>query len=718
MLFPAKKSKVLLCRWILGTFSIGAMFGLSACGGNPNSGEKATFYAMPPQAAPAAADVQILNGKRENYTISKISTGFIVTDMLNSSDILVAKNKKQLRFTDLTVNLEIGDLSNQVSANQLRSIIDLYVAFFNRVPDADGLAYWLQQLKAGMSLEQISNSFYSAAIFYSTQTGYSSTMTNQEFVKIIYKNVLGRSGSFAPSDDEVNYWSGELQRGVSKGSMIQAMLNSARTFYNDPKWSFVPALLDAKLEVSKYFAVAHGLTYINPEESILKTMAIAAAVTSSNTANARALIPVNDVTTNLSAAPSFENVASICTPAAEKAWARGHLDDVYLWYRDIVETPQNQQMNAADYFDSLLVRTKDRFSFTSPQGGIDDYFQSGISFSYGYSLQRQGTRLRILFVEPGSPADLAGLKRGMTIASIDNTSLAQPADDVQYAALYPSKAETHTFSIVEADGSMTRNLQMTAASIVKSPVLETKVLQDQGRKIGYMVFNDHIRTAEQPLINAISSFREAGIDDLVLDVRYNGGGYLYIADELAAMIGGYRTAGSIFETLIHNDKYPQKTEDSTSWFYSYDTNSQPLPWLNLPRVFVLTSSRTCSASESIINGLSPFMEVILIGENTCGKPYGFRQKNNCNMAYFAIEFSGVNALGKGDYVDGFAPKCQVADDLDHPLGDLNEKRLSAALNYAKTGTCPAPTGFSKQAMPPSQATERDPYPWRSIRLLQ
>ncbi|MBC3873682.1 DUF4214 domain-containing protein [Undibacterium flavidum] len=707
-----------LCRWFLAMLAVGALLSLAACGGNQEAGNKTVFAAMPPQAAPAMTDVQIVNGKRENYTVSKISIGYIITDMQNNSDIVVAKNKKQLRFTDLTVNLEIGDLSTQVNANQLRSIIDLYVAFFNRVPDADGLAYWLQQLKAGTSLDQISNSFYRAAILYSAQTGYSSEMSNQEFVKIIYKNVLGRSGSFAPSDAEVNYWAGELVRGVSKGSMIQAMLNSARTFYNDPKWSFVPALLDGKLQVAKYFAVEHGLTYISPEDSIVKTMAIAAAVTPSDTNNARALVPVKDLTTNLAAAPSFENVAGICTPAAERAWARGHLDDVYLWYKDIAETPQNKLMDASIYFDSLLVRSKDRFSFAIPQKEIDDYFQSGTSFSYGYSLQREGTRLRVLFVQPGSPADLAGLKRGATIASVDNTSLAQPANDDQYAALYPSKAETHTFSIVDLDGITARNVQMTAASIVDSPVLESKILVDQGRKIGYIMFNDHIRTAEQALINSINSFREARVNDVVLDVRYNGGGYLYIANELSAMIGGYRTAGHIFETLTSNDKYQQNADESTSWFYSYDTKSQVLPWLNLPRVFVLTSSRTCSASESIINGLSPFLEVIIIGENTCGKPYGFFQTNNCNTAYFAIAFSGVNELGKGDYVNGFAPTCQVADDLDHLLGDPNERRLSAALHYARTGNCPAPSGFSRLAMPPSQAGERDPYPWRRIRLVQ
>ncbi|MDE2428534.1 MAG: peptidase S41, partial [Burkholderiales bacterium] len=99
--------------------------------------------------------------------------------------------------------------------------------------------------------------------------------------------------------------------------------------------------------------------------------------------------------------------------------------------------------------------------------------------------------------------------------------------------------------------------------------------------------------------------------------------------------------------------------------------------------------------------------------------YGFIQTNNCNTAYFAIQFSGVNALGKGDYTNGFAPKCAVADDLDHPLGDANESRLSAALKYAQTGTCPVAS--FKTNPPPANShvkPERDPYPWRRIRLIK
>ncbi|MFZ6800931.1 S41 family peptidase [Undibacterium sp. Di24W] len=694
---------------------------LSACGGNENQGVNTINTAQvgaPMQAAPTAGDVQVFPGARANYSITILSVGYIVTDIVGNGGSVTVKDKKVLKFADVTMNLEIADLANTIASNDLTALIDLYTAFFNRVPDADGLSYWIKQYKAGVSLDQISNNFYAAAIQYSAQTGYSNTMTPQEFVLVIYKNVLGRSGATAPPNEDVNYWVAQLAKGTSKGAMIRSMLTAARGFYNDATWSWVPNLLDNKMRVGQTFAVNQGLNYISPDESIVKTMAIAAAVTPTSKATAESMIPVKDLKFTLNSPPTYGNLSGICTPDVEKTWARGHLDDVYLWYNQIAEVPASAFPNAPSYFDALLVRTKDRFSFTSEQGEIDDFFQSGVSFSYGYSLQRYGTRLRVLFVEPGSPADRAGIKRGTTLAKVDNTSLEQPANDVQFLALYPSKVETHTFELMDVGASAPRTVSMTSASITQSPVLTSKVVNDAGKKFGYLVFNDHIRTAEQPLIDAMNSFKQARVDELVLDVRYNGGGYLYIANELASMIGGSKTVGNVFEQLLYNDKYPARSEASTTWFYQLSTTSRLLPQLNLKRVFVLTSGRTCSASESIINGLSPFMEVILIGENTCGKPYGFVQTNNCKTAYFAISFSGVNAKGEGDYVNGFAPRCKVADDLDHVLGDIGEKRLAAATSYAKTGVCPAEIGIGNVPAAPPEIGERDPYPWRRIRLVK
>ncbi len=137
------------------------------------------------------------------------------------------------------------------------------------------------------------------------------------------------------------------------------------------------------------------------------------------------------------------------------------------------------------------------------------------------------------------------------------------------------------------------------------------------------------------------------------------------------------------------------------------TPGTPLPTLGLERVFVITGPNTCSASESIINGLRGVgVEVFQIGSTTCGKPYGFYAQDNCGTTYFSIQFQGLNNMGEGEYPDGFAatnqsgpssiqlPGCSVADDFTHELGDTNEGRLQAALGFRANGACPSPSGFA------------------------
>jgi hypothetical protein len=133
-------------------------------------------------------------------------------------------------------------------------------------------------------------------------------------------------------------------------------------------------------------------------------------------------------------------------------------------------------------------------------------------------------------------------------------------------------------------------------------------------------------------------------------------------------------------------------------------NGQALSTLNLPRVFILSTEGTCSASEAVINALNGIdVEVILIGDITCGKPFGFLPTGNCGETYFTIQFRGVNDKGFGDYSDGFVPEdnaftfgerlkgCTIPDDINNELGDPNEAKLSAALFYRDNGTCPTVT---------------------------
>ncbi len=159
-----------------------------------------------------------------------------------------------------------------------------------------------------------------------------------------------------------------------------------------------------------------------------------------------------------------------------------------------------------------------------------------------------------------------------------------------------------------------------------------------------------------------------------------------------------------------------------------------LPTLSLPRVFVLSSPNTCSASEAIVNGLRGVgVQVIQIGTTTCGKPYGFYPADNCGTTYFSIEFEGVNAQGFGDYPDGFSPAntvsspgvalpgCSVGDDFGHELGDRDEGRLAAALAYRLDQGCPAAATASRNADLARGASATDGLarksPWRENRIL-
>ena len=393
--------------------------------------------------------------------------------------------------------------------------------------------------------------------------------------------------------------------------------------------------------------------------------------------------------------PTVDQLANICTPAGEKAWELAHLDDVYLFYRDIVQVDPSAYATPEDYFNALLVKSKDRFSFVEPQSVADAFFNAGQNIGYGAEyVFDSSSHLRIGFVDAGGPLAAQNVARGAEITAVGGTPVATLTRTQLNAKLFPNSAGVPLVLTVLDPGLATpRDLTVVSANVTTNPVPNVQVLTAAGgAKVGYILFNDHIATSEAALIAAFTTLKAAGVNDLVLDIRYNGGGFLYIASELARMIGGSTlVAGATFEKLNFNDKHPEKTSNpaNTVPFYTTATNGQPLPTLDLSRVFVITSPGTCSASESVINGLAPFLQVIRIGGTTCGKPYGFVQTNNCGKAYFAIQFQGVNNLGFGDYTTGFTPTCVVPDDFSHALGDVNEGRLAATIAYRSTGTCPA-----------------------------
>jgi hypothetical protein len=229
-------------------------------------------------------------GMRADYSVSRDSLGNLIlagpgrgTDTLAGYDRLV--------FDDRSYDLNIGLLAQTISNSDLAKLIDLYVAYFNRVPEASGLGYWINELASGRTMSSISEQFYAAGIQYSDVTGYSDGMPLSDFIKVIYANVLGRTGDTAPPDSDVDYWLDQVESGaVSREGLVARFLNDARLFYDNPEFGWVPRLLDQKVEFGKLHAVTYGLDYNDSATAIETTVSLAAAVTPSGYAEAVALV--------------------------------------------------------------------------------------------------------------------------------------------------------------------------------------------------------------------------------------------------------------------------------------------------------------------------------------------------------------------------------------------------------------------------------------------
>jgi carboxyl-terminal processing protease len=439
------------------------------------------------------------------------------------------------------------------------------------------------------------------------------------------------------------------------------------------------------------------------------------------------------------------------TAADEKAWLRAWTDDLYLWYREVPVLDPAAYATPVAYFGALKTpaltgsgRPKDRFHFTYSTADWLALSGSGVEAGYGvtWSLLSASPPRQIVaaFVEAGSPAAAAGIVRGTQVFTVDGVDVALGTDvaTLNEGLFPPAPGATHRLEIGDSLGP--RTVTVTSAAITGTAVPTVRTLSTGTGAVGYVLFNAHMAPAEAQLVAAFQQLEAAAVSDLVLDLRYNGGGYLAVASEAAFMVAGpARTAGKVFERQVFNDKagssdpitgQPNQPVPFYGAALGLSTAAgTPLPSLGLGRVFVLTGPGTCSASESVMNGLRGVgIQVIQIGATTCGKPYGFYPEDNCGTTYFSIQFGGANQQGFGDYGDGFVPGgtgvngvpgCAVADDLGHALGDPAEGRLAAALGYRATGTCPpAAAGAALQASRPvADGNEVTPPPWRQSRIL-
>jgi C-terminal processing protease CtpA/Prc len=211
----------------------------------------------------------------------------------------------------------------------------------------------------------------------------------------------------------------------------------------------------------------------------------------------------------------------------------------------------------------------------------------------------------------------------------------------------------------------------------KNDTVIHKIIQQDGKNIGYLWLLDFNNAATPLIQDAFKAFKLQGIEELVLDLRYNGGGH---NDEaLADLIAGASYEGKVYSRWKFSDKY--RDEDSSIVFHR-QPNSIPLK-----RVFVLMTHQTCSASELIINGLRPYMPIITIGEKSCGKPFFMRPITYAGYVYDPVTGRVLNSDGGADYEQGIEPDCKVLEDFSKPIGEVGDTLLDTALYFQKNNTC-------------------------------
>jgi carboxyl-terminal processing protease len=376
-----------------------------------------------------------------------------------------------------------------------------------------------------------------------------------------------------------------------------------------------------------------------------------------------------------------------CSTAGQNQYVRSVLREYYYWYRDLPDPDPASFASPEAYLEAVRVRPQDAsFSYVSTEAASDAFFSESQYGGFGFRSQLVATGdLRVAEAFPGSPAAAAGLERGQRILEIDGRTIA----DLEAAGTLGSAFGPDTIghvtrvSVQAADGAV-REVTMAKATVTIPTVAVTRTFDVEGRRVGYVLFHNFVQPSVAALDAAFAQLAAEGATDLVLDLRYNGGGLVSVAQHLADLIGGMRTNGRVMARYVHNDR--QTSRDTALYF------SDAPAALSAPRVIAITTHASASASELVVNALRPYLPVTIVGSDTYGKPvgqYGFRF---CGKIVWPVAFSIRNAADEGDYFGGLPADCAAPDDLDHLLGDPGEGSLSEALTFAARGSCSGRAG--------------------------
>lgn len=370
---------------------------------------------------------------------------------------------------------------------------------------------------------------------------------------------------------------------------------------------------------------------------------------------------------------------SSCTVVERNQWINDQMHDTYLWYQHTPDLDYQSYVDPSQLLDDLRYAKYDRFSYLMDE---KDYLasQQGRTTAFGFSFGIFNDLRIFRFIHPNSPMAAAGISRGDQVLEIAGI----PVEDItssKFDELLNTRngPNTQTFKILHQDTDSIETHSITSGEFSVQTVFKHHTSTNNGIKSAYLGFSSFMRTSSDELTTAFEALKSENVEELILDLRYNSGGLIQVSAQLAGLIGGTHTYGQEYGTLKFNDRYSEH-----NYTYDYTLSDHAL---NLKRVLVLTSSSTCSASEMLINGLKPFVEVITIGGTSCGKPIGMSPKTSCDKTLFAINFESRNARDEGEFYNGFTPNCPVEDYPTGPMWDKNDALYNSALHYLTNEQC-------------------------------
>jgi C-terminal peptidase prc len=403
-----------------------------------------------------------------------------------------------------------------------------------------------------------------------------------------------------------------------------------------------------------------------------------------------------------------QSAGGSCTVLEQNQVILEIMQDIYLW-NDRLPTVDPADFSSPEaYLEALLV-PEDEFSFITSAAADDAFFGDGQFAGIGFQSRQPGDgTVRVVDVFEGSPADRGGLARGDSIVAVEGRPIEEVLAEEGFSASLgpPTVGTTVRLDWLDVTGQAFSAV-FTKEIVTIPPVSAASVIDTATGKIGYFLFRNFVEPGVPALNQVFADLTSEGIDELVIDLRYNSGGLLSVLEVLANLIGGAITQSQIMYSLVYNDDNASRNETR---LFSNVANAA-----DLPRVVIITTGSTASASEMVINALRPFIEVVLVGDTTFGKPVGQLGFVFCEKILRPVSFRTVNAAGDTDFFDGFSPDCVAGDDIDTALGDPAESSLAEALAYLQTGSCSVAAKSAAAAARAPKPTRVDRPRWRPFR---